>query len=377
MRSQLRHWVAHRVENEDREPDQSLLAALEAHARIALMPPAAATSQSPTTPATAPTITPNWGGCVEPALVANLGRYRRYDFTSLRDLLRVVRNKRSHYREMPSNLQELLGPLPHGFLKYFSSRFPNLLLAVWAFATQHLPSEPHLAPVYWQLGAEHLHPFLRELKRRHPVPAPAPAPSIPAAQNMSAPPPSPPLPLPPPPPPPPSPGVTGAPLPEGAPPAPPSPYVNTAPATSSSRILAWAGTPLLPTATPTTPPPPATTPPAAPQQVIVGYEVDVQSVAVDGGRGGGPGASVKEFPRRPGKTPCEFFMKTGHCKFGDTCVFDHPEAFAVHLTHLGLPLRPDQPVCAFYLKNNECKFGPSCKFHHPLLRPVYAGSAMQ
>lgn len=35
-------------------------------------------------------LTPNWGGAVEPELVANLGRYRRYDYTSVRDLLRVV-----------------------------------------------------------------------------------------------------------------------------------------------------------------------------------------------------------------------------------------------------------------------------------------------
>lgn len=46
-----------------------------------------------------------------------LGRARRrYDFTSLRDLLRVIRNKRSHFREMPASLQALLGPIPHGFL---------------------------------------------------------------------------------------------------------------------------------------------------------------------------------------------------------------------------------------------------------------------
>lgn len=79
------HWThACRVENEDREPDQSLLSALEAAARVALLPPSAATG--PASP-----ISLNWGGCVEAALVANLGRYRRYDYTSLRDLLRVVR----------------------------------------------------------------------------------------------------------------------------------------------------------------------------------------------------------------------------------------------------------------------------------------------
>jgi serine/threonine-protein kinase/endoribonuclease IRE1 len=50
-------------------------------------------------------------------LVGNLGRYRRYDYTCLRDLLRVVRNKRNHFREMPDSLQQLMGPLPNGFYK--------------------------------------------------------------------------------------------------------------------------------------------------------------------------------------------------------------------------------------------------------------------
>lgn len=50
-------------------------------------------------------------------LVANLGKYRRYDYRALRDLLRVVRNKRNHFREMPESLQQLLGPLPTGFYR--------------------------------------------------------------------------------------------------------------------------------------------------------------------------------------------------------------------------------------------------------------------
>lgn len=39
---------------------------------------------------------------------------RRY--TSLRDLLRVVRNKRTHFYEMPPETQAQMGPLPDGFL---------------------------------------------------------------------------------------------------------------------------------------------------------------------------------------------------------------------------------------------------------------------
>lgn len=41
----------------------------------------------------------------------------RYDYSCLRDLLRVVRNKRNHFREMPENLQQLMGPVPDGYYR--------------------------------------------------------------------------------------------------------------------------------------------------------------------------------------------------------------------------------------------------------------------
>ena len=87
-----------RMEFEDREPDQTLLSALERYGSVSFGS--------------------NWGAAVHPELVANLGKFRRYDFKSLRDLLRVVRNKRNHFREMPQELQQLLGPLPEGFYRW-------------------------------------------------------------------------------------------------------------------------------------------------------------------------------------------------------------------------------------------------------------------
>lgn len=107
-------------------------------------------------------------------------------------------------------------------------------------------------------------------------------------------------------------------------------------------------------------------PVASPPLVLVGYEPSGDEEEI----------TIREFPRRPGKALCDFYVKTGHCRFADSCVFDHPEAYVVRLTGLGLPLRPDEPICTFYLKNNDCRFGPACKFHHPSLRPVYAGSAL-
>ncbi len=72
-----------------------------------------------------------------------------------------------------------------------------------------------------------------------------------------------------------------------------------------------------------------------------------------------------EFPRRPDQPVCDFYGRTGHCKFGAGCRFDHPPELAVSLNALGFPLRSGQPTCGFYARTGSCKFGPSCKFDHP------------
>ena len=64
-------------------------------------------------------------------LLDNLGKFRKYDFTSCRDLLRVIRNKRHHYRDLPEEVQRELGGVPSGFLAYFTARFPELLMCMY------------------------------------------------------------------------------------------------------------------------------------------------------------------------------------------------------------------------------------------------------
>ncbi|CAA0821265.1 Zinc finger CCCH domain-containing protein 33 [Striga hermonthica] len=82
-------------------------------------------------------------------------------------------------------------------------------------------------------------------------------------------------------------------------------------------------------------------------------------------------ARVKgEYPERIGQPECQYYLKTGTCKYGVTCKFHHPKdkagiAGRVALNVLGYPLRPDETECAYYLKNGICKFGSTCKFHHP------------
>lgn len=103
--------VSDRVELEDRESDSKLLKALEGIAPVAL--------------------NGKWDEKMETKFIENIGRYRRYKYDNVRDLLRVIRNKSNHYRELPQDIQELLGSHPEGFYDYFSCRFPKLLIEVY------------------------------------------------------------------------------------------------------------------------------------------------------------------------------------------------------------------------------------------------------
>lgn len=113
--------VSDRVELEDRESESELLNALESIAAVAL--------------------NGKWDEKMETAFINNIGRYRRYKFDSIRDLLRVIRNKLNHYRELPQEIQEILGPIPEGFDGYFSSRFPRLLIEVYNIIYRYCKEE--------------------------------------------------------------------------------------------------------------------------------------------------------------------------------------------------------------------------------------------
>ena len=69
-----------------------------------------------------------WGQRLHYSLLEELGRYRKYDFGSVKDLLRVMRNKRHHFLELSADMQSTMGPMPEGFLRYFEERFPALLM---------------------------------------------------------------------------------------------------------------------------------------------------------------------------------------------------------------------------------------------------------
>lgn len=70
----------------------------------------------------------NWYKHISAPLQEDLKRFRSYKGTSVRDLLRAMRNKKHHYRELPTEVRQTLGQLPAGFIQYFTHRFPRLLL---------------------------------------------------------------------------------------------------------------------------------------------------------------------------------------------------------------------------------------------------------
>ncbi|XP_066313191.1 zinc finger CCCH domain-containing protein 12-like [Miscanthus floridulus] len=86
-----------------------------------------------------------------------------------------------------------------------------------------------------------------------------------------------------------------------------------------------------------------------------------------------------EYPERVGQPECQYYLKTGTCKFGPTCKFHHPREKAgiagrVQLNTLGYPLRPNEKECTYYLKTGQCKYANTCKFHHPELFNVVPSS---
>jgi len=74
------------------------------------------------------------------------------------------------------------------------------------------------------------------------------------------------------------------------------------------------------------------------------------------------------YPLRPGEQDCRDFLRTGRCKYGESCKYNHPlnVESGGGLTDGGpLPSRPGEPLCHYFLKHAICKFGQTCKFDHP------------
>ncbi|KAI0104042.1 hypothetical protein F4776DRAFT_483845 [Hypoxylon sp. NC0597] len=87
--------------------------------------------------------------------VDSLGKQRKYTGSKLLDLLRALRNKRFHYGDMSEPLKKMVGPLPDGYLSFWTRRFPNLLIVC--------------CTVIYKLNLEELDTFKEYFKPRTPL----------------------------------------------------------------------------------------------------------------------------------------------------------------------------------------------------------------
>ena len=268
--------VSNFMENHDRMPGGGLLPQFESYAAEAFGK--------------------DWRPPLDRRLLEDLTKFRRYDFGGLRDLLRIIRNKASHFRELSPDVMQLLSPYPVGFARYFLDRYPRLLLAAYKFAAIFLGREPAFAK-YFPEGAAVMHKFalkgvpqivLRTLK------------DVDGLYEFDA------------------------------------TKMSFAGAEANHR---WGGH---------------------------GGGGERRHSLGDASRPRGAGAGPRcPHPRRPGLEICAHFVKTGYCRYGDTCPKDHPPEHWAEKNAAGLPLRPGRDACEYYLRTGKCKYGPTCKNHHP------------
>lgn len=78
----------------------------------------------------------DWRRSFDRTFLDDLGKFRKYDPASIQDLLRLIRNKKHHFQDMPAVLRKQMSPMPEGFLVYFTRRFPRLFLHVYEVMEQ-------------------------------------------------------------------------------------------------------------------------------------------------------------------------------------------------------------------------------------------------
>lgn len=92
----------------------------------------------------------DWRRRFDRTFLEDLGKFRTYNSASVQDLLRVLRNKKHHFQDLPPALKKQLAPMPEGFLLYFTRRFPALFLHVYQVMEQlpQLRCEPTFTMYY-------------------------------------------------------------------------------------------------------------------------------------------------------------------------------------------------------------------------------------
>ena len=73
----------------------------------------------------------DWKSKIEPLLITKMEAYRKYDYNSIRHLLRGIRNNFNHYGNLSKFLKCMFGDEPAGIDGYFSEKFPKFFMEVY------------------------------------------------------------------------------------------------------------------------------------------------------------------------------------------------------------------------------------------------------
>jgi serine/threonine-protein kinase/endoribonuclease IRE1 len=83
----------------------------------------------------------DWKQVIDARILDNQGKFRKYNYASVRDVLRLIRNKAHHYWDLSEEVRSVIGPPPSQFLQYFEARFPNLFISAYNVVREHCAQE--------------------------------------------------------------------------------------------------------------------------------------------------------------------------------------------------------------------------------------------
>ncbi len=111
--------VSDRFEHEKLTPDSTHLAALEAQGPNVIGP------------------TNDFLKALPKNFINEMGKQRKYTGSRMLDLLRVIRNKKNHFHDLPENVREMmLGGSAEGYFAFWGRRFPSLLVVCHALVLE-------------------------------------------------------------------------------------------------------------------------------------------------------------------------------------------------------------------------------------------------
>jgi serine/threonine-protein kinase/endoribonuclease IRE1 len=111
--------LSDRFEHEKLTPDSPHLAALEAEAPNVIGP------------------TNDFLKALPKNFINEMGKQRKYTGSRMLDLLRVIRNKKNHFQDLPENVREMMmGGSAEGYFGFWGRRFPSLLVVCHALVLE-------------------------------------------------------------------------------------------------------------------------------------------------------------------------------------------------------------------------------------------------